>query len=181
LIVKRFLISLVLLIVLCAAAVQAAVRYVQPAEELDLVYSEVSISANLTEMLRNRQLSIVLSEQELSDLLKKRLAANPQVADKIEVKGAKFALQGDRLLTDIHAVYDSKWDIGAKLEFVLAWEDPDIIARHVRTWVKSIEIPASTFELVPIRIHTDSILPSHVGVRSVQFANQQLLIELKLK
>jgi hypothetical protein len=178
---KRFLIGLLVLILVLTVSAVASIRYVEPEAALDLSYNEVPITANITEMIRSRQLGIVLSESELSDLLKKRLADNPRVAERVEIKGAKFELDGHQLLSDVHVVYDGKWDIGATLEFELAWEEPYIIARHIRTKIKSIDIPITTFQLQPFQIDTQALLPKHIGIRSVQFSGEQLLIELKLQ
>jgi hypothetical protein len=182
---RRLGFSLVVLLLILALLLglgySSAVQYAAPDEVLDLSYDEVSLSANIGEMVRKRQFALDLSEDELSSLLKKKLAANPDVAPQAEVRGARFHLDGDQLFADVHVVYRKRFDVGLTLTFNLTWEEPDLVARHVQTSVRSFEVPPSLFQLQPLRIRTDVLLPGYIGIRSVQFPGNHILIELKLQ
>jgi hypothetical protein len=181
---RRLGVSLLVVLVLAlllGLGYTSAVQYAAPDEALDLSYDEVSLSANIGEMVRKRQFALELSEDELSNLLKKKLAANPDVAPHAEVRGARFHLDGDLLIADVHVVYRERYDVGLTLTFNLIWEQPDLVARHVQTSVRSFEVPPSLFQLEPLRLRTDVLLPAYIGIRSVQFPGNHILIELRMQ
>lgn len=160
----------------CAILVFAAVQYVQPEGNLDLTYTEISLSYKIVEMIKRRQLSVTLNEAEVNDLLKKVLSQHPQPAEHIQIVGATFDTYGDQMIADVHMKYRGKWDIGAKLYFLLSWNNPSITVTHVRTDVKSIHVPSGLLQLNPISINLNDYLPRLIGVKDVRFEKEQIVI-----
>jgi len=169
---------LVLAVLACTAGLAG---YVQPTRALDLQYEEVSLSENVWEAIRLRQPVLVLSESETESLLKKGLAAHPPLSGRLTVTGAAFELQGDRLLADVNLLYAGKLKAGVRLEFKLSWHNPQLVATHVRTAVRSTEIPLSWFRLEPLHVNVGGLLPARIAVADVQFPGSEIRFALTWK
>ena len=175
--IYRFMIGISLVIV----AIYGIAWYVRPSEALDLKAEEWAVSGKIVEMVKNRKLEVQLSEQEVNQLIKKRLAQKADLPHGFRIKGAKFDLQGSLLAADLNLLWDYKLPIGAKLLFTLRWNDPNLEVVHVDTHIRNMEIGTDWFQLEPIRIPLGDSLPKHVAIRSVQFDGDWIRIGFKLK
>lgn len=81
----------------------------------------------------------------------------------VEIRGASFQLQSDRLLAKVNARYGGMLDVGADLVFVLRWDAPYLTAIHEQTSVKSFRVPTSLFQLDPLRVNLQERLPALVA------------------
>ncbi|WP_261381440.1 hypothetical protein [Paenibacillus cremeus] len=170
--------GLVVLAVLLAAGL---VWYVKPVQPLDLAYTELPLRDKLASMLVTRKLEITLTEAEVNQLLKKALAAHAQVRPDVTITGAKFAQQGDRLVADVNLLVGGQLEAGARLNFDLAWQEPNLIAVHTGTVIKQAAIPPAWFQLAPLQVNVNNYLPQLVAVKGFTFEPSGVKLSFKLR
>ncbi|MFC6230184.1 hypothetical protein ACFQI7_20385 [Paenibacillus allorhizosphaerae] len=158
-----------------------AIAYVKPEQKLDLAYSELPLRDKLAGMLVNRKPEITLTESEVNELLKKALAARPDVRPDVTVTGARFDLQGDQLTADVNVRIKRRIEAAATLRFDLDWKEPYLIAVHTGTFVKQVGIPGSWFHLEPLQANLNDYLPRLAAIRSVAFENAGVKLSFKLR
>ncbi|UJF32143.1 hypothetical protein [Paenibacillus hexagrammi] len=179
---KKLVIFLVTAAMLVACFV-ALIRYVRPAQALDLNYVEVSAGDKIAAMLASRKLELVLTEADIDNLLKKQLAAsaaNGQLPPQIRIEGAQAKLHGDVLEADVNLRWKDRLPIGAKLFFTLSWNRPNIELIHTRTQIKDVKLPPAWLQLATVQIPIEAQLPKLIGVKEVQFEEDAVRIHLKL-
>jgi hypothetical protein len=169
------------LVLLLALGAGALLWLIRPAEPLDLAYQPLRLQEQVKEMLLARKLEAVLSEDEVSSLIKRKLASQPVIRPDVRVTGARFALQDDSLQADVNLLLRDSLPVGARLDFTLSWEAPYLVIRHTSTELGGIRLPAGWFTLQPIRIAPDDYLPGPFGVRSMTFEGRQVKLQLKLR
>ncbi|MBD0383384.1 hypothetical protein [Paenibacillus sedimenti] len=177
---KKFIVFVVVTIVILAAVIAGIISYVKPAEALDLEYSEVPIGSKIVDIIKNRKLKVELTEQDVNDIVKKQLAARKTLPNDVRIEGAKLTLQGTALAADVNIRWHDKVPVGAKLNFVLAWNNPKIEIQHISTQIKGVNIPGKWLQLAPIEIPLEQHLPKLVGVKDVIFEEDAIQIDLKL-
>lgn len=177
----RTLLKLLLaFIVLVVLLVGGLVWYIAPDEDLDLAYAEVPIREKIVSMAKKLKLEIVITEQEINDLAKKQLAAHPRIGPDIEVTGARFELNGDRLTAHLNLIYRGLIRAQAAAYFQLEWKRPSIVATLQRTEIKGYELPSAWVSLKPIAIPVEDKLPDFVGIRNVDFEANGIVFRFKL-
>lgn len=148
--IRKTLIALVVLVVLAGSAGAGAVWYVRPAEELDLKYAPISVQQKVLDMIKNRKLEVRLSEAELNDLLKWRLAEHRSPRPDVWIEGASFRQRGNRLSARVNLKYADTIRVGAILDFELIWQNSELIVRHVGTHLRGLSLPVSWLQLDPV-------------------------------
>jgi hypothetical protein len=172
----RILALLLILGMLLAGGLHA---YVQPDHALDLVSSEISIREKLTDMLSRRRLEIVLSEAEVNGLIKKTLAEHADLRPDWTLTGAEFSLEGSQWVADVNMMYKGLWPVGAKMYFIMSWQEPYLTAVHTRTQIREVSIPLNWFQMQPLQIPLNDYLPKPAGIRGVMFQDHAIRIGLK--
>lgn len=178
---KKFLITVIVLLSIVIVAIWGAAWYVRPSKSLDLKYEEVPIGGMILNMVKLRKPEVQLTEQDVNNLIKKRLEQNKELPHQMSLKGASFELQGERLEADVNVLWDHKVHVGGKLYFQLAWSPPNIEIVHTGTRIKDISLPAEWFQIAPIRIPVEDQLPDRIGINQVSFDPNVIRIGLKLK
>lgn len=178
---RKLLRGIVSLCIGCALLAALAYWYVQPDRPLDLAYSELQVRNKLADMIASRKLEVQLTEPEVNSLLKKSLASRTQLNRDTKITGAQFALDGNQWTADVQLLYKDRWTIGATLHFAMKWEDPYVTAIHTATNIKSLPVPASWFQLEPLRIQLNDYVPKPAGVRAVAFEQHGVKVGLKLR
>ncbi|PLT47846.1 hypothetical protein NYE40_21545 [Paenibacillus sp. FSL W8-1187] len=176
---KGFIGLLVALLVLAAAGAAAAVWYIRPQQELTLAHEPIDLAAKGLEMVQSGKAELFLSGQDINNLARERLSAQPQVTPEFRIEGAQLTLQGQRLTADIAGRYRDLLDAGVQAEYRLEWRDPDLVATPLSAKLRGIALPAGTLE--PIVIPVGSQLPSVVGIRSVEFRDGGVAVALQLR
>jgi hypothetical protein len=172
-------------VILCVSVVAGLAAYVKPEQALDLRYAEVRLQNQLTEMLQSRKLELTLSEAEVNDLLKKQIAmklldssgAPPQAV----VQGAQFSQQGQQLVADVNALVKDQWEVGARLHFHLEWKEPYLTATHTKTEIKQTNVPLSWYQMKPLQVNLNEVLPKLIAIKGIHFDGKQLRISFKLR
>ncbi|MDF2663588.1 MAG: hypothetical protein K0Q94_6379 [Paenibacillus sp.] len=178
--VRRSLFIILAVLVLLAAAAGAAVWYAKPQEKLDLAYRPLSFVDKALDMLQNRKLEVRLNEQELNDLLKKKLSEQPQLRPNVTIEGARFEQRGDRLTAHVNIRTAANVKVGAALDFALEWRSPDLIVRHTATRIRDWSVPSSWLQLEPIVVPISDGLPPLIAIREIRFDPQGIVVALKL-
>ncbi|MZQ83480.1 hypothetical protein GQF01_15310 [Paenibacillus sp. 5J-6] len=176
---KKSFISLIVLIVILAAAMVMFIRHIQPTEVLDLNYQEISIASKIADIVKTRKLEVQITEQDLNNLVKKQLSAHPNLPNGVRIEGAKLTLQGSNLVADVNIRWQDKVPVGAQLFFSLAWDPPNVVIQHQNTRVRGIQVPKEWLQLAPIELSIEDHLPLLVGVKDVRFEEKAVLIQLK--
>lgn len=158
-----------------------AAYYVKPQETLDMQYRELNTTAQVTEMIRNRRFTLVLSELELNDLMKRSLSGNVSLPSQVKLDGARFRLQGDRLYADLNVRLWSAVPVGVTAEYQLVWRRPELVFEYGGARIRDVELPPSMLLLPEIVVNLDSMLPPAVTAAKVTFEPKQLVIGLQFK
>ncbi|SDD71888.1 hypothetical protein SAMN02799630_03297 [Paenibacillus sp. UNCCL117] len=166
---------------LAAALVGAALWLVKPAEALDLSYEPLRLQDQAKEMLLKRKFELELSEAEVNSLIKRKLAAQPQVHPEARITGARFTLEDGGLRADVSLLLRERWPVGATLRFACSWEAPYMVVRHTATELRGLSLPASWFSLEPLRLAPDDYLPGLLRAADMSFDSSGVKLRLQLR
>lgn len=151
--------------------------YIRPDPTLTLNYSSLSLKDKALDMVKTMSPEIVLTEEDINNLLKEALAEHPRPIPDVEVRGAHFALSGNRLTAELRVMWKDRIAAGVQVKYVLAWHEPELIATVESIRMKDIVLPASIMETIAIPIEQQ--LPDFVGIRDVQFGARDITIKLR--
>ncbi|AEI45128.1 hypothetical protein [Paenibacillus mucilaginosus] len=155
--------------------------FLRPQQPLDLAYTELPLREKALDMLRSRKLEVVLTEAEVNELLKKALAASPQVSGNVRITGARFYLEGEALSADVQLLYRDRWEAAGRLFFDLSWQDPYLTAVHTGTEVRGVRLPDGWFQLQPLQAELNSYLPQAAAIRDLQFEPDGVRVGFRLR
>lgn len=178
---KNFVFALLFLIVLVLIAAGTAIWYVQPTKPLDLAYTRVSISDKIIDMVQRRSFEVHLTEADLNNLVKMSLAARPQLPNDIRITGAQAAQDGDLMKVDINAIWRDSLPFTATLTYRMNYAEPNLLLHLESTRMKRYLLPSDWFKSPDITVNLYDNMPKLVGVKSIQFQPDGLLISLKLR
>lgn len=167
------------MVIILTALLAITVRHVKPTEALNLDYKEITISSKIADIVKNRKLEVQLTEQDLNDVVKKRLAAHQDLPNDFRIEGAKLTLQGTNLIADVNVRWREKIPIGAQMMFTLAWNPPNLVVQHQNTSIKGMQVPNEWFQLAPIELPIEDHLPKLIGVKNVMFEEKAIIVQLK--
>lgn len=131
-------------------------------------------------MLKKRKFEVILTEQEVCDLIKKQLILSNGIFPKFQIKGARCELESNRLSAYMNLSYMNMIDIGTVSYFTLAWKEPNVTATYQRTEVKGIVLPTAWLTKKSIDIPISDSFPSILGVKNLAFEKDSLRISFKL-
>ncbi|WP_426448900.1 hypothetical protein ACP26L_29625 [Paenibacillus sp. S-38] len=155
--------------------------FVRPPQPLDLTYKELPLREKALDMLRSRKLEVTLTEAEVNELLKKALAASPQVSANVRITGARFYLEGEALSADVQLLYRNRWEAGGRLFFDLAWQDPYLTAVHTGSAIRGLHLPDAWFRLQPLQTDLNSYLPQAAAIRDLHFEPDGVRLSFRLR
>lgn len=172
-----------LLALLAAAAVAAAgiLSYIRPEQQLDLTYKKINLESKFVSMVKNRQFSLEISDEEMNDLLKEKLAEKPEVSPGIRVTGARFQRENDRLLADVNVDVKGKLPAGVQLEYRLEWKAPYLSAVYQGARIRSVNLPQTWLDPGDFKINMNEAVPRPLGIQEVIFDDKAITVWLKLQ
>ncbi|RTE02233.1 hypothetical protein [Paenibacillus whitsoniae] len=176
---KRLGISLLVLMAGLFLLAVLLIRWVKPAETLDLAYQDISIVSKLEAMLVNRKLEVRLSESEINDIVKKQLSSHRELPHDLEIDGAKLHLDGSRLDADVNVTWQERVPVGVHMVFSLAWQPPNLVITPQQADVRGKLLPASWITLPQTVIPLESYLPKLIGIRAVTFEKDAVVVQFK--
>jgi len=178
---KKLLIGMLILATLLAGAAVGLAGYVRPTDQRDLSYGPITVGDKVADMLKRRQASLVLSEQDLNNLLKMKLASEPVENPNIRLTGADFRLQDGMLYATMNLLWKNRVPFEAAAEYRLRWTGSELYAEPLGAKVKNISIPEAIAQLPSPRVTLQDYLPAPVSVKNVRFEGTELIMELGLR
>ncbi|MCL6458469.1 MAG: hypothetical protein K6T85_10740 [Gorillibacterium sp.] len=175
---KRLLVTLASLIVLAVLLAVATVWYVRPTQTLDLNYQEVDFQKKVESIILSRSLTVSLTDEELSNLLKRELSLDAEPNPHTQITGARFQRQGSELTAELTVLLRDKLPAQVRLVYQLEWNSPTLKLQFVNASVKGKDIPSSWLKLGDIYTNIDEKLPPFVTIASVDFAGNDILFKL---
>jgi hypothetical protein len=173
-ILKKLLIGLFVLILFGVVGSVAILYYIRPDVTLTLEHQPVPVNQRVLDMVRRTSLELVLTEEDVNNILKESLARNPQRSKDVEVRGAQFRLSGNLLVADYHLKFKQRVSTALHVTYRLAWNDPDITATVTDVKLKDISLPAYMVEDLSLPIGKQ--LPKPLKIKDVQFGDKKLKI-----
>lgn len=174
------LLSSVLALSAVVAAALGATAYIAPSEPLDLRVEETpSLQAKAEQMIRERRLTAEFTEQEIEALLKSELSNRRMLNEYTEIIGAAFRLNGNELTADTNIRLWNTVEAGLTHRIELSWEPPELVARHVSSAVKDVQLPSGIVSFGTFRIPLALGERVPVGVKNVVFEGSAIFIELE--
>lgn len=174
---KKLIAFLFIAALLAAAAGVGGLYYVRPDPTLTLDYDEVPVKERALDMAKRMSFELALSEADVSNVLKRSLALNPRQNKDVEVRGAHFALKGERLVADLNLLWKDRVPVGMQVTYLLSWKDPYLSATVEKVNVKAIGLPADMVENMSVPIGQE--LPKPLKINSVAFGEGEMVITLK--
>lgn len=173
---KRLFLMLVILLVLAAGAAWWLLSYIAPDDKLDLSYQNIDVRQKATDMVKQLKPELVLTEADVNNLIKKNL--DPRVNEHVVVDGAKFDLEGDRLIANMNITYRDRVPMAVRAEYRLEWQDPSLALRPQSLTMKGIDLPLDMLETIVV----DLDLPTGdlIQVEEVRFQGETVIVLFKL-
>jgi hypothetical protein len=127
-------------------------------------------------MVKQLKPELVLTETVVNNLIKKNL--EPRINEQVVVDGARFDLEGDRLIANMNITYRDRVPIAVRAEYRLEWQDPNLALRPQALTMKGIELPLGMLETIVV----DLDLPTGdlVKVSEVRFQGETVNVLFKL-
>ena len=173
---KIILLLLAFLLIVGALGVYG-IYYIRPDPTLNLDYRPVSLKDKALDMVKRMSTELVLTEEDVSNLLKQALSENPPQIPDVEVLGAQFALTDRQLTADLRLLWKKRIAAGMQVTYTLAWSDPNLTARVESVRLQSFNLPKDMVEDVAIPIGQQ--LPSLVRIKDMEFGGQAIRIRLQ--
>jgi hypothetical protein len=178
---KKLIVFVIGLLGTFALAGFLVVKYVQPVKPLDLSYANLSMADKVLDMVKSRKFEVLLTEEDLNNLIKKSLSTRTRLPHDVEITGAEVHQKGSELVADVNLLWKERIPVGATLYFSLDWKEPDVLVTHEKTQIRDVTVPAGWLQLPDIRIRLNEALPKMIGIENVTFADDGIHIALKLK
>lgn len=174
---RKLLVALIVLVVLVGGAGGLAYWYVSPSQPLDLAYEEVPLEHRAIQMIGRMSLDLELTQEDVDNLGKKQIAAQPEYQPGVLITGAKFRLEGGKLIADVNAKWRDRVPVGLTIVYRLNWQSPNLIAEVESAKLKDIELPAGAVGDVVIPLKNE--LPKLLKVKDVRIENDHVTVEFR--
>ena len=174
---RKWFIRLIVLIIVVVIAALAGLWYIRPTESLDLNARKVPIKERALDMVKRTSLEMIVTEADVNNLLKAKLAEDPIVQKDVEVTGAKFTVLGDLLVADLNVLWKDLVPSSLRIVYRLNWENPNIVATVEEARVKGISLPKSSVAGFVVPLGDE--LPKPLKVEKVEWGLGELKVKLK--
>jgi hypothetical protein len=148
--------------------------YIRPDVSLSLEHQSVPVKQRVLHMVKRTSLELVLTEDDVNNVIKESLSRNPQRSKDVEVQGAQFHLSGNLLVADYNLLWKQRVSTALHVTYRLAWSDPDITGTVSDVKLKDISLPASLVENISVPIGKE--LPKPLKIKDVEFGDKQMKI-----
>ncbi|WP_308634217.1 hypothetical protein [Paenibacillus silvisoli] len=176
---RKLVISLVVLILLGIGCVIGAVQYVKPREKLDLSYKEVPIMDRAFTMVRKFSTEFVLTEADVNNIGKASISLHPEYRPGVLITGARLHLEGDRLAAHVNLKLKNRLPVGIVIYYKLHWKEPNLIASVDEAKLRGFELPNQYFEDIVIPLGTQLPEPVHIKGIAIDDGKRELVINIR--
>ncbi len=187
---RRFFITLVVLLVLLGGAGWWLRSYIAPAEQLDMSYTPISLKEKAWEIIKNRKTELVLSEADVNFLIKSAMAF--QLSDgeaaagreglwldqDLRLDGAAFQLEQDMLLARMNVTWKDYIPAELNASYRLEWQQNRIALRPQSLALKGIALPTGLLETVLLPLELPE--QDYVSISDITFEPDQIRILFKI-
>lgn len=176
---RKWFIRLFVLILVVIIAGVAGLFYIRPTETLDLNYRKVPIRDRAIDMVKRTSLEMIVTEADVNNLLKAKLAEDPIVREDVEVTGVKFTLLSDLLIADLNVLWKELVPSSLRIVYRLKWDSAasEIVATVEEAHIKAIPLPKSSIAGFVIPLGDE--LPKPLKVEKVGWGVGELKVKLK--
>ena len=164
---RRFMAVLLMLVVLAGAAVAGLIGYVRPEPGLTLESEPLNLPAKAAELILSGKAEVFLSQNDINNLVKAKLAEAPEVTPELRIQGARVTLNKDKLTVKIAGQYRELLSVGAEAAYRLEWRNPNLVAIPQALAIRSLKLPASLLHPIVIPIGSESAARSGHTLRDV--------------
>lgn len=175
---RKFMLILFMLLIVVGGLAVYGLHYVRPDPSLTMDYEPISLKDKALDMAKRMSPELVLTEEDVNNLLKQALVEHPRHLPDLEVLGARFTLQNDRLHADLRLLWKGRLTVGMQAAYMLGWSDPNLTANVESVKLKGIKLPAGLTEDIAVSIGHE--LPALVRIRNVDFGEREIRIRLDL-
>ena len=164
---RRLLAFLLIAALLAALAAWGVVRYVRPEPGLNLAARPVDLGAKLKEMALAGKPELVLNDEDVNNIVKSKLGEQRNLAPDLELYGAEFRPDGDRLEGKVALLYKDLVPAGADVRYKLSWQEPELVAEPEQLSVRRVNLPTDRLQTFRIRLLEG--IPEVIEVEDVRF------------
>lgn len=164
---------MILMIFVVAAGV-LAFNYVKPEVERDLAFEAVPLGERALDMAQAQSSELVLTSEDVNWLAKKALAENPRINEDIEITGADFILDGNRLTAYLNVIWKGRVRAEARAVYALKWENPVLVAVPLSAKLKDFDVSKSMFEERTIPLGDE--LPKTLDIQEIEWGRDELTV-----
>jgi hypothetical protein len=175
--VKKLFALLIVLIFLAVVGGVAGMYYIRPDPTLTLNHESVPVKQKALDMVKRMSFEMVLTEEDVNNVLKQSLAQNPHRSKDVEVRGAHFTLAGDRLISDFNLLWKNRIPAGLQVTYRLAWHAPNLTATVESVKLKDFSLPNDSVENLTLPVGQE--LPKPLKIKDVEFGEGELKIVLQ--
>ncbi|SEM88366.1 hypothetical protein [Paenibacillus sp. OV219] len=175
--IRKWLISIIVLILLLAGAGALAIWYVKPEEDLNLNYDPVPIVDRALTMIRHLDTEFVLSEADINNIGKATIRLHPDYSPDIRITGARFELQEDKLVAHVNVMYKKRIPAGLVITYGLRWSEPNVVAVVEEAKLKGITLKKSDFDNMEIPLSSE--LPKLVHIQKLDVQGKSVVITIR--
>jgi len=173
---KKFLLSVILLVVIVVGAIFAFKQYIRPSENLTMDYSSINIEEKLKHIVSSLKSEVRLTEQDIDALIKQNM--DQQLNSYTYINGAQFYIENDVLYATLNVTLYDKLDAEIRATYHLNWNGSQLELSPQSLSVKDISLPISWLEKITIPIYDPS--DSLITISSLINEGREIIIKLKL-
>jgi len=175
---RKWFITLLTVVLLVVLAAGGAIWYVYPNEKLDFQHEALPLKERVIDMARRLSPELVLTEEDVNNLAKASLSEDTEYQPGVELTGAKFHFEGERLVADINMKWKERISVALTLTYRLDWKAPFIVATVEEARIKDVPVSTEWFEDVQIPLDED--LPRLLKVEKIHVQDSQLVVSFRL-
>jgi len=175
---RKLILFLLVLLVIAGGSGVYGLYYIRPDPTLTLDYEPISLKDKALDMAKRLSPELVLTEEDVNNLLKQALAEHARQSPDVEVLGAKFTLLNNRLHADLRLLWKDRVTAGMQVDYLLGWSEPNLTAVVEAVKLKGIKLSSSVAQDLAVAIGEE--LPSLVRIRNVEFGEREIRIRLAL-
>lgn len=175
---RKLILFLFVLLVIVGGSGVYGLYYIRPDPTLTLDYEPLSLKDKALDMAKRLSPELVLTEEDVNNLLKQALAEHPKQSPDVEVLGARFTLEGNRLQADLRLLWKGRVTAGMQVDYLLGWSEPNLTADVESVKLKGIKLSSGLTQDLAVPIGEE--LPPLIRIRNIEFGEREIRIRLDL-
>lgn len=175
---RKLILFLFVLLLLVGGLGVYGMYYIRPDPTLTLDYEPISLKDKALDMAKRLSPELVLTEEDVNNLLKQALAEHPKQSPDVEVLGARFTLLNSRLHADLRLLWKERVTAGMQVDYLLRWSGESLTAEVDSIKLKGIKLSSSLTQDLVVPLGEE--LPALIRIRNIEFGEREIQIRLDL-